>query len=112
MNNIFCSKVTLQILHLLLSSRKYKTVNLLLTNFKVDMENHITIIITDSLYFFVFYGDTKGTLEIEMILQTHPTCFHIEEKSIYKHTLLSLHYILTRKIHIKNIIETKISLRI
>ena len=88
MSNIGSSTVTVQILHVLLSSRKYKTVYLLLTNFKVHIENHIPTIITDSTLFLDY---------IYIYIWTH---------------LLSLHYVLTLKIYsyIKTIIEPNVSL--
>ena len=59
MSNICSSTVTVQILHVRLSSRKCKTVYLLLKNFKADIQNHIPVIITDSILFLDFYGDRR-----------------------------------------------------
>jgi hypothetical protein len=80
MSNIFSSTVTAQVLRVLLSSRKYKTVYLLLTNFKVGIQNHIPVTVTDSLLFLEFYGDTSDTPDIEVIIQTYPTYFHFKDE--------------------------------
>jgi hypothetical protein len=88
-SNICSSTITVQILRVLSSSRKYKT------NFKADIHNHIPVVITGSPLLPEFYGDT---------------CTLLNYIYIYEHTVLNLHCILTRKIHIKIIIELNFSL--
>jgi len=122
MSNICSSTITVQILHVLLSSRNYKSVYLLRTNFKAATQNHIPFIITESILFLYFLRwqatllnsewYSKHTLHVSIVCMCIYIYIYIYICTyIYEHSVLILHYILTRKLRIKMIIEPNVSLR-